>query len=149
MNYTVLITDEKHKYYKQRLEGFCAYYDLYHTGNGPDLYLAKTSEGLVFRLLSDQINIEDYNSQRLAKAIERLGANVNDVVMISRLGSGSYTQNFDLDQPHIVTKIFPSGHVIFDNGKAQTFQPDIIKYRGNLPVQTDFTKEALNNGLPF
>lgn len=147
--FTVLITDKNHEYYNKRLNGFCAYYDIYRTGKGPDLYHAITPDGMEFNLLSDQIDIEDYDSQKLAKEIKRLGANVNDTVMIQRLGSGSYCDKFDLDQPHIITKIFPSGHVVFDNGKAESFQPDVVIYKGNIPAQTDFTKIATNNGLPF
>ncbi|WP_195760054.1 hypothetical protein [Flavobacterium sp. LC2016-23] len=148
-SYTVLITDQEHEFYNQRLQGFCAYYDIHRTGSGPDLYIAETPEGVEFNLLSDQIDLDDYDSQKLAKQVIRLGANVNDVVMITRLGSGSYGPNFDLDQPHVITKIFPSGQVIFDNGKADTFQPDVTLYTGEKPVQNDFTKKAINNGLPF
>ncbi|MEO8532834.1 MAG: hypothetical protein ABI441_03755 [Flavobacterium sp.] len=148
-SYTVLITDQNHSFYNQRLQGFCAYYDINRIGSGPDLYIAETPEGIEFNLLSGQIDIDDYDSQRLAKEVIRLGANVNDIVMIKRLGSGSYGANFDLDQPHLITRIFPSGHVIFDNGKAETFQPDVTLYTGENLVQNDFTKNALNNGLPF
>jgi hypothetical protein len=147
---TVLITDEKHPYYNQRLEGFCAYYDLYHTGNGPDLYIATTPEGSEIRLLTDQINIQDYQNQEMAETEKSLGVKINDIVMISRSGSGSQCANFDLDQPHLITKMSYNGQVTFDNGKAEFFRPDMLKYNGDLPVQNDFTKSSKNTtGLPF
>lgn len=146
---TVLITDEKHPFFKQRLNGHIAYYDLYHTGNGPDLYIAETPKGKEIRLLSDQIDVEDYKSQEMHDNLKRLGVKEGDIVMISRLGSGSFCANFDTDQPHLITAISYNGNVSFDNGKANSFRPDMIKYDGNLPVQSDFTKIAKNNGLPF
>lgn len=147
--YTVLITDEKHPYYNQRLEVFYVLNYLPYKGKRLDLYLVKNPEGDEFRILSDQIDIEDYNSQKLKKQIERLGAKVNDVVMISRIESDSFLYGFDLAQPHLITEILPSGLVVFDNGYALCFQPDVIKYTGNNPVQTDFTKPIINKGLPF
>lgn len=148
-DHTVLITDKNHEFYNQRLEGHIAYYDLYHTGNGPDLYLAKTPEGSEIRLLTDQIDVEDYKNQEKAKTLMRFGVKEGDIIMISRLGSGSFCANFDIDQPHLITAISYNGNVVFDNGKANCFRPDMTKYEGVLPVQTDFTKRAKNNGLPF
>jgi hypothetical protein len=148
MKNTVLITDKKHEFFNQRLQGHIAYYDLYHTGKGPDLYLAETPEGTI-RLLTDQIDIEDYTSQEMAATLRDLGVIVNDVVLITRSGSGSQCANFDLDQPHKITDISYNGNVTFDNGKANFFRPDMIKYQGELTVQTDFLKTSKNNGLPF
>jgi hypothetical protein len=147
--YTVLVTDKNHEFFNQRLEGFCAYYDIYHTGKGPDLYLAKTPKGIEFRLISDQIDIEDYHQQKLKNTIKRLGADVNEIVMITRLGSGCSSPYFDLNQPHRITSISYNGYVIFDNGQADGFEPDVTKYIGDLHVQTCFSKEATNNGMPF
>jgi len=148
-DYTLLITDTEHEFYNKRLQGFCAYYDIYHTGSGPDLYYAKTPQGNEIKLLTDQIDINDYNSQKLTKEINRLGANVGDIVIITRLGSGSSSSGFDLDKPHIISEIAPNGHIIFDKGKASGFQPDVYIYKGEMLPQTDFSKDVNNNGLPF
>lgn len=146
---TVLITDKKHTHYNERLEGFCAYYDLYHTGNGPDLYILKTIDGEELRLLSDQIDVEDYKEQEKAQTLKAFGVKEGDVVMISRTGSGSFSKGFDINQPHLITDISYNGNVVFDHGKANCFRPDMTKYDGDIPVQTDFIKVSSNNGLPF
>lgn len=146
---TVLIIDKKHPNFGERLRGSIVYYDLYHTGNGPDLYIAETAQGKEIRLITDQIDIEDYKSQEMKETILALGVKQGDVVMISRLGSGCVCSNFDLSQPHLITGMSYNGNVEFDNGKADCFRPDMVKYDGDLPVQTDFSKFALNNAMPF
>ncbi|MBX9886661.1 MAG: hypothetical protein K2Y30_01850 [Flavobacteriaceae bacterium] len=146
---TVLITDEKHPNHGQRLTGSIAYHDIYHTGNGPDLYIAETVQGINIRLLSDQIDIKDYQRQEKQQTIDRLGVQEGDIVMISRMGSGSFCAKFDTSQPHLITAMSDNGNVEFDNGKANCYMPDMVKYDGDLPAQTDFTKIAVNNGFPF
>jgi hypothetical protein len=148
---TVLITEEGLPFYNQRLEGRCIYYDIYHTGNGPDLYHAITPEGKGIRLRSTQIDVSDYNDQEKQEIMQELGVCENDVVMISEFGSGSISHNFDTAQPHLITKISCSGHVTFDNGKASSFRPKMTKYKGDLPVQADYSSRPLSSdtGLPF
>lgn len=120
----VKITDKKHKYFGQELEGYCFYYDYQHTGNSPDIYIIKTPEG-ERKILSTQIDVEHYENQRLYKEIERLGANVGDKVRIIKSGSGGSKVGFNLNEPHIITNISPSGHVYFDNGMADMFRPTV------------------------
>jgi hypothetical protein len=121
----VKITDKEHKYFGQELEGFCFYYDYQHTGDSPDIYIIKTPEG-ERKILSTQIDVEHYENQRLSKEIERLGANVGDKVIIIESGSGGSKVGFDINEPHIITKISPSGAVYFDDGMADMFRP-IVK----------------------
>jgi hypothetical protein len=121
----VKIIDQNHPCFGQELEGGIIYFDIYHRGGRPDLYQVETPEGKKYRLLTNQIDEEHYNAQELAEEVERLGANVGDNVMITRLGSGSYNAGFDFSSPHVITKIDCSGHVEFDNRAACGFRPDV------------------------
>jgi len=120
----VKITDKEHECFGQELEGFCFYYDYQHTGNSPDIYIIKTPEG-ERKILSTQIDVEHYENQRLSKEIEKLGANLGDKVMIIETGSGGSRVGFDIKEPHVITKISPSGTVYFDNGMADMFRPKV------------------------
>ncbi|MEC0167399.1 hypothetical protein [Paenibacillus graminis] len=121
----VKIIDPNHPCFGQELEGSIIYYDIYHRGGRPDLYQVKTPEGRIYRLLTDQIDEAHYNAQEIAEEVERLGANVGDTVLITRLGSGSISAGFDFSIPHVITKVCCSGTVEFDNGAASGFRPDV------------------------
>jgi hypothetical protein len=121
----VKIIDPNHPACGQELEGSRIYFDIYHRGGKPDLYQAKTPEGGFYRLLTDQIDEAHYEAQEIARDVERLGANVGDTVMITRMGSGGSNANFDLNKPHVITKICPSGTVEFDDRTAWGFRPDV------------------------
>jgi hypothetical protein len=140
MKHTILITDSKHEFFNKRLPGTLVYYDLYHTGSSPDLYNYKNPNGHTERILSNQIDVEDYESQLLKDQIKEFGVNVGDKVMINESGSGSFCAYFDMKQPHLITKIGSSGNVEFDNGMSSQFRPTMEIYKGSLPIQTDFTK---------
>ncbi len=121
----VKITDPNHPCCGQELEGGRIYFDIYHRGGKPDLYQVKASEGGIYRLLTDQIDEGHYEAQEIAREVERLGANVGDTVLITRMGSGSSNANFDIKEPHVITKISPSGSVEFDDKEASGFRPDV------------------------
>ncbi|SFG06848.1 hypothetical protein SAMN05660649_00552 [Desulfotomaculum arcticum] len=121
----VRVIDPDSPYYGQEFEGGCVYYDVYHTGDSPDLFLIKTPEGEKI-ILSTSIDTEHYWNQRRQEQIERLGANVGDTVIITRSGGGCFTRDFDCSKPHKITKIDSSGYVEFDGGLAKTFRPDVI-----------------------
>ncbi|MDH6371786.1 hypothetical protein M2444_003585 [Paenibacillus sp. PastF-3] len=122
----VKIIDPNHPCYGQELGGSRIYFDYYHRGGKPDLYQAEAPEGGFYRLLTNQIDEEHYEAQELAREVERLSANVGDTVMITRMGSGGSKANFDIKEPHVITKITPSGTVYFDDGEANGFRPDVI-----------------------
>lgn len=121
----VKIIDPKHPCFGQELEGGVVYLDYYHIGGRPDLYQVKTPEGRIYQLLTDQIDAEHHEAQRLQWEIERIGANVGDTVLITRLGSGGHKAGFDFSVPHVITKIDGSGHVEFDDRAAYGFRPDV------------------------
>lgn len=123
--YTVKITDKDHKYFGQELPGACVYYDIYHQGNGgPDLFFIRTPEGEQ-NILSTSIDTGHYWNQRRQEEIDRIGANVGDMVRIIRGGSGGCDAGFDWNAPHVITKIDSSGHVEWDHGAAFGFRPDV------------------------
>lgn len=99
-------------------------------------------------ILSDSIDVKDYENQLLQINIKEFGVSVGDVVIIEKSGSGSFSANFDSKQPHLITSIGSSGNVEFDNGESNQFRPKMIKYEGDLPVQTDFSLHLKTAG-PF
>jgi hypothetical protein len=123
---TVKVIDPKSPYYGQEFEGGCFYYDVYHTGDSPDLFIIKTPDGDK-QILSTSIDTEHYWNQRRQEHIERLGADVGDTVIITRSGGGSCKRSFDISIPHKITAIDSGGHVKFDDGEATFFRPDMIK----------------------
>ncbi|MBC5835799.1 hypothetical protein G6N05_05315 [Flavobacterium sp. F372] len=127
MDTTILITDPDHKYYNQRLKGYCYYYDYQFTGNSPDLYSATTPEGKTIRLLSLQIDTKDYENQLIEEKRKKLNAKEGDTVLITHIGSGTYTNNFRSYNQYKIDKITPSGHVDFVDDKgifvATIFRP--------------------------
>lgn len=123
---TIKVTDPKNPYCGQELEGGCFYYDIYHTGSSPDLFLIKTPDGEK-QILSTSIDTEHYWNQRRQEHIDKLGANVGDTVIITRSGSGYSKRNFDISIPHKITAIDSSGYVKFDDGEATYFRPDVTK----------------------
>ena len=125
MSYDIKVTDQKSPLFGKKLVGGIVYYDLYHTGNSPDLLQVTDEEGNKYQILSNQINVEHYNNQEIAEEINRLGANIGDKVIITRSGSGSYWPGFNLKDPHVITGIHFTGDVEFDNGNAKMFRPDV------------------------
>lgn len=125
MSYDIKVIDEKSPLFGKKLTGGIVYYDLYHTGNSPDLLQVQDEEGNKYQILSNRIDIEHYNSQEVAKETERLGAKVGDTVLITRSGSGYSKVNFNVKELHVITKIDCTGHVEFDNGDATMFRPDV------------------------
>lgn len=127
MSTTVFITDKEHKFYNQRLEGCCIFYDYQYTGSSPDLYTAKTPEGNNIRLLSTQIDTEDYENQLFEEQRLKLNAKEGDRVLIKKTGSGTSSKDFNNANEYIIQKISSSGNVTFidDNGKfaADFFRP--------------------------
>lgn len=113
------------KYKGQILEGHRVYYDHLHTGSSPDLFVIKTANREV-TIASDCIDIPHYEKQLLQEELARLGANVGDVVQIIRYGSGYYKRDWDETLPHRITEITPIGYVVFDDGLAEMFRPDVI-----------------------
>lgn len=127
MTHLVKITDQKHPFFGQILPGGLIYHDINHTGDGPDLFRITSNEGSI-RLLSTQIDENHYWAQLRAERIVELGADVGDVVMIVKSGSGSYCAKFDIKEPHKITKIGNCGHVEFDGGTktgASIFRPKV------------------------
>jgi|GEM_PF-1879041 len=122
---TVKVIDPKSPYYGKELEGGCLYYDVYHTGSSPDLFIIKTPGGDE-QILSTSIDTEHYWNQRRQEQIERLGADVGDTVVIIRPSSGWSKSGFDISVPHKITAIDSSGYVEFDDRQATYFRPDVI-----------------------
>lgn len=117
----VRINDPNSEYFGQEFDGGCVYYDLYHTGSSPDLYIVKTPDG-ERRYLSTQIDEDHYKAQLFTEEVERLGAKVGDKVIITRTGGGTFRAGFKADEPHIITGIDYLGYVKFDNGTAECFK---------------------------
>ena len=120
----VKVIDPKSSYCGQEFEGGCVYYDIYHTGSSPDLFLIKTPEGDK-QILSTSIDVDHYWNQRRAEHIKHLGADVGDTVLITRSGGGYSKQGFDYSTPHKIKGINSSGYVELDNGEATIFRPDV------------------------
>jgi len=120
----VKVIDLRSPYCGQEFEGGCVYYDIYHTGDSPDLFLIKTPQG-ERQILSTSIDVEHYWNQRRDEHIKKLGADVGDIVLITRSGGGSFKLGFDCLKPHKITGIDSSGYVEFDNGEATIFRPDV------------------------
>lgn len=125
----IRVTDENHEFYGKELEGYIFYYDVRHTGNSDDLYIAKTPDGKEIRLLTSQIDEEYYNKQLIEKEIERLGANVGDKVKIIESGSGCRSCGWKNEGIHEITEIKSNGDVVFDNGAADMFRPKVEKVK--------------------
>ena len=106
------------------VDGHRFYLDNLHTGSSSDLFeIYPNGERKV--ITSDKIDVVHYETQLLEDELKRLGANVGDVVIITRSGSGSYQKGWNVNETHIITKITPSGYVEFDNGLAKMFRPDV------------------------
>ncbi len=120
----VRVTDKNSPYCGQEYEGGCIYYDINHTGNSPDLFIINTPDGEK-QILSTSIDTEHYWEQRRQEHIKKLGANIGDIVLITRAGGGSFKSGFNCSEPHKITNINSSGYVEFDNGEATTFRPDV------------------------
>lgn len=106
------------------VDGHRFYLDHLHTGSSPDLFeIYPNGERKV--ITSDKIDVEHYESQLLEDELKRLGANVGDIVTITRTGSGSYQKGWVANGNHTITKITSSGYVEFDNGLAKMFRPDV------------------------
>ena len=112
------------KYAGQILDGHRFYYDYLHTGNSPDLFTVITNNGEI-TITSDNIDVNHYENQLLEEQLERLGADVGDVVRIIRSGSGSYRKDWNEKALHKITRITASGYVQFDDGLAEMFRPDV------------------------
>ena len=128
MQKLVKITDTKHALSGRILPGGCIYYDIHHTGDGPDLFRVIDGDKS-YRLLSTQIDVDNYYAKELAKVVAKLGANVGDTVIIQRGGSGSFCAGWDSTKPHTITKISNTGNVEFDGGVrtgASLFRPTVI-----------------------
>lgn len=120
----VKVTDINNPYYGKEFEGDCIYYDIKHTGSSPDLFVIKTQDGEK-QILSTSIDEKHYWEQIRQKHIQKLGANIGDIVLITRSGGGSFKRDFDISKHHKITNIDSSGYVEFDNGEATTFRPDV------------------------
>ena len=128
MKRLVKIIDKDHELFGKIVNGGLVYYDIHHTGEGPDLFEVEADERR-HRLLSNQIDVEHYNAQLLAGEMARLGAKVGDSVMITKSGSGSFIHGWDLSEPHKISKICYSGQVLFDGypeAGASIFRPQVI-----------------------
>lgn len=123
--FNIKVTDAKSKYFGQTLKGGVFYYDIKHTGDSDDLYIATTEDGDKIQLLSSQIDEEYYHKQELDEVIKEIGANIGDKVEIIETGSGSYSRGWQKEGIHEITNIDFTGHVTFDNGKAEIFRPKV------------------------
>lgn len=121
----IKVIDKKSRYYGQTLKGYIFYYDIKHTGDSDNVYIAISHEGENIQFLSSQIDESYYNKQELAQVIEKLGANIGDTVLILKGGSGSYKKDWEQEGPHIITDIDFTGHITFDNGNAIIFRPKV------------------------
>lgn len=123
--FDIKIIDFESEFYGQTLKGSCFYYDINHTGDSDDLYIAVTKDGRKIKLLSSQIDEEYYHSQELEKVIKKLGAKIGDKVVILETGSGSYSSYWKQEGVHNITDIDSTGHITFDNGSATIFRPKV------------------------
>lgn len=67
--FNIKVTDLQSNFYGQTLKGSCFYYDIEHTGDSDNLYVAETKDGKRIKLLSSQIDEEYYHKQEFAKEI--------------------------------------------------------------------------------
>lgn len=123
----IRVTDKDHEFYGKEIEGSLFYYDVGHTGDSDDLYVAKTPDGKEITLLTRQIDEDYYNLQCLDNEIKELGANVGDKVRIIKSGSGCMSNGWKQEGIHEITKISSTGCVVFDNGAADMFRPKVKK----------------------
>ena len=120
------VIDKNSEYFGQELDGEVFYFDIAHTGESDDLYVAETKDGKSVNLLTSQIDEEYYKEQKLAEFIKELGANVGDSVEILEAGSGIYSYGWNKEGIHKIVKIGLSG-VVFDNGDATIVRPRVRK----------------------
>jgi hypothetical protein len=118
----VTITDKNSQYHGQQFWGYVCYYDIQHTGNGPDLFILETPEGKR-HFLSTQIDVKDYWERERERHIKNLGANVGDRVRILKGGGGCFSADWKQEDVHTITHINTSGNVTFDNDAATIFRP--------------------------
>lgn len=123
--FDIKVVDKESEFFGQSLKGSCFYYDIKHTGDSDDLYIAETKDGRKIKLLSSQIDEEYYHNQELNKVLKELGVGVGDNVIIIKGGSGSYSRDWENEGVHVVTSIDFTGHVTFDGGKAKIFRPKL------------------------
>lgn len=121
--FDIKIIDKESEFYGQSLKGSCLYYDIKHTGDSDDLYIAETKDGRKINLLSSQIDEEYYRKQELQEVRKQLGVGIGDNVIILEGGSGSYSRDWEKEGIHVVTNIDSTGHVTFDGGRATIFRP--------------------------
>lgn len=123
--FEIKVIDKNSKYFGETLKGSVCYYDIKHTGNSDDLYIAVTEDGEKVKLLSSQIDEEFYHEQELEQVTKEIGAKIGDKVIILKDGSGSYKKDWQQEGVHVVTKIDFTGHVTFDDGMATIFRPKL------------------------
>ncbi|KOY65462.1 hypothetical protein [Clostridium sporogenes] len=123
--FDIRVTDPKSEFHGQILKGSCFYYDIRHTGDSDDLYVAESKDGRKINLLSSQIDEKHYHNQELEKVTKEIGANIGDKVIILETGSDSYSRDWETKGVHTITKIDFTGHVTFDNGNATIFRPKV------------------------
>lgn len=75
--------------------------------------------------------------------IERLGANVGDVVRIVRVGSGGWKRGFTPMDPHVITKITAAGNVFFDEGEAIMYRPRVEIIKKGAGLQHERTHDCV------
>lgn len=141
MEKTILITEKSHRFFGCRFPAECIYKDSTLKGDSAaDLFLCKLPDGTSIRVLSNQIDIGDWQDQCIAETKIKFGIELGSVIMIVKIGSGFYARNFDTNQPHLVTNILGDGSVECDFGKALIFNAVMEIYIGEIPVQSDYTK---------
>lgn len=123
--FDIRIIDKESEFYGQSLKCSCFYYDIKHTGDSDDLYIAETKDGRKIKLLSSQIDEEYYHKQELKEVSKQLGASIGDSVLILEGGSGSYSRDWKKEGIHVITNIDFTGHVTFDSGSATIFRPKL------------------------
>ncbi|WP_027633450.1 hypothetical protein [Clostridium hydrogeniformans] len=123
--FDIKVIDKENEFYGETLKGGCFYYDVKHTGDSDDLYVATTKDGRKIKLLSSQIDEEYYHRQKLEKVVEEIGTKIGDTVIILKGGSGSYSREWKFEGEHIITNVDFTGHVTFDNGNATIFRPKV------------------------
>lgn len=140
MGKTVLITDKSHRFFGCRFPAECIYKDSTFKGYLADLFLCQLPDGTSIRVLSKQIDIDDWQAQCIEETKIKYGIELGSIIMITKIGSGFYDKNFDTNQPHLVTDFLGDGSIVCDYGKAQIYNAEMKIYTGKVPIQTDFTK---------